>query len=74
MMLKNITLSVDEKLIELARKKAINHNTTINELFRQWLENYSIEKNLVNDLDRFLEKTAYCVSGRSFSREELNQR
>jgi hypothetical protein len=73
-LLKNITLSADEKLIELARKKAINHNTTINELFRQWLENYSIEKNLATDLDRFLEQTDYCVSGRSFSREELNQR
>ena len=73
-MLKNITLSADEKLIDLARKKAINNNTTLNELFRQWLANYSIEKGLSADLDQFLAQTSYSASGRSFSREELNER
>jgi hypothetical protein len=73
-MIKNITLSADEKLIELARKKAINHNTTLNELFRQWLSNYSVDKDLSTDLDQFLTQVSYCASGRSFSREELNER
>ena len=39
-MLKNITLSADEKLILKARKKAESEHTTLNSQFRQWLENY----------------------------------
>jgi hypothetical protein len=39
-MLKNITLSADEKLIQKARKKAKQEHTTLNAQFRQWLENY----------------------------------
>jgi hypothetical protein len=73
-MLKNITLSADEKLIELARKKAMNHNTTLNELFRKWLAAYSIDLDLGTDLDQFLIQTSYCSSGRSFTRDELNER
>lgn len=73
-MLKNITLSADEKLIEIARKKAINQNTTLNELFRQWLAAYSTDRDLPTDLDHFLIRTSYCASGRSFNREELNER
>lgn len=73
-MLKNITLSADENLIELARKKAIIHNTTLNELFRQWLANYSIDNDLSSDLDQFLTQVSYCATGRNFCREELNER
>jgi uncharacterized membrane protein len=73
-MLKNITLSADEKLIESARKKALLHNTTLNELFRQWLANYSVDKELSTVLDQFLIRTSYCAPGRSFNREELNER
>lgn len=73
-MLKNITLSADEKLIEAARKKAKINDTTLNDLFRQWLAGYSRENNLIDKLDIFLSKTEYVSSGRSFSRDELNER
>jgi len=73
-MLKNITLSADEKLIEDARKKAKLNNTTLNDLFRHWIAGYSREKNLTDKLDVFLSKTEYVASGRSFSRDELNER
>lgn len=73
-MLKNITLSADDKLIENARKKAMKNNTTLNELFRQWLTNYTVEKNLADELDQFLVETGYASSGRSFTRDELNER
>lgn len=73
-MLKNITLSAEEKIIENARKKANLNHTTLNELFRQWLAGYIREKNLSNDLDAFLMKTDYAAPGRSFSRDELNER
>ncbi len=73
-MLKNITLSADERLIEKARKKAMKNNTTLNELFRHWLINYTVDKNLADELDQFLVETGYASSGRSFTRDELNER
>jgi hypothetical protein len=73
-MLKKITFSVEEKLIEIARKKALNQNTTLNELFRQWLANYAIDQDVADDLNRFLSRTSYCDPGRSFTREEFNER
>lgn len=39
--MKNITLSADEKLIELARERARIEHTTLNELFRHWLADYT---------------------------------
>ena len=36
--MKNITLSADEHLIELAREEARVRKTTLNALFREWLE------------------------------------
>lgn len=38
---KNITLSADEKVIEAARKKARAANRTLNEEFRRWLDTYA---------------------------------
>ena len=73
-MLKNITLSAEEHLIEEARKKAKLNNTTLNELFRHWLAGYSREKDLADKLDLFLAKTEYVSSGGSFTRDELNER
>jgi len=37
MLMKNITLSADEALIEAARAQAKAENTTLNEQFRLWL-------------------------------------
>jgi hypothetical protein len=73
-MRRNITLSVDEKLIDKAKKKAFTNNTSINELFRQWLMNYAIETDLSEKLEDFLSNTKYASSGRRFSRDELNER
>ena len=73
-MLKNITLSAEESLIEEARKKAMLNNTTLNELFRYWLAGFAREKDLPGKLDSFLAKTEYVSSGRSFMRDELNER
>ena len=48
-MLKNITLSAEEKLIKLAREKAARENSTLNSQFRAWLERYvSTERKLLD--------------------------
>lgn len=38
--LMDITLSADENLIEAARRRAVAEQTTLNEQFQLWLENY----------------------------------
>lgn len=73
-MLKNITLSADEELIRRARKKAQLENTTLNNTFRQWLKRYvgaSIQK---TDYMTLMEKLSYARPGRSFTRDEMNER
>jgi len=49
--MKNITLSADEKLIEAARARARAEHTTLNELFRQWLEAYAILHGVAGQAD-----------------------
>ena len=71
--MRNITLSAKEELIERARKVANERQTTLNQMFRDWLE--SLESGdlrsqnyryLMEKLDREVE-----VGGRPFSRKEM---
>src|SRR4051794_9181077 len=43
-LLKNITLSAEERLIEAARERARAEHTTLNEQFRRWLADYTGRK------------------------------
>ncbi len=72
--MKNVTLSANEDVIRKAKNKAQQNNTTLNSLFRKWLDDYTRDKNIVLELDRFLSKTEYVEAGRSFTRDEFNQR
>ena len=73
-MLKNITLSADKQLIQLARKKAARENTTLNLQFRAWLERYvSTDRKLI-DYDSLMDQFEYAQSGKKFSRDEMNER
>ena len=73
-MLKNITLSADENLIRKARKKAKSEQTTLNSMFRQWLENYSSLENSSNDYEMLMEKLRYAKPTRHYTRDEMNER
>ena len=72
--LKNITLSADPQLIALARKKAMQENSTLNAQFRIWLEQYiSGDRQLINYAS-LMEQFDYVQPGKSFSRAEMNER
>lgn len=73
-MLKNITFSADDRMIEIARKKAKQQNKTLNEVFRQFLLSYSKEADLLSSFDEFINSTKHISSGRKFSRDEFNER
>jgi len=74
--MKNITLSADEDLIEEARSKARSENTTLNSRFREWLEEYTFDASAAEERLRrvFDEISAHAVAGKTFTRDEMNER
>lgn len=76
MCVKNITLSADEKLIEAARKKARASNRTLNDEFRRWLEAYTTADDRAAEAEAVMEQIASYAGtgGRTFSRDEMNER
>ena len=73
-MIRNITLSADEILINQARQKAEQEKTSINKLFREWIAKYVNRDNVGNNYDRLMESLATVNSGKKFTREEMNER
>jgi len=73
-MIKNITLSSDEALIEQARRRAAAENTTLNELFREWLQRYVSQAAAASQYQVLMSRLEHVQAGRKFSREEMNER
>ena len=73
-MLKNITLSAEEEYIRKAREKANREHTTLNAMFRQWLKQYISADFKLNDYDLLMKSYKYAKPGKSFSRDEMNER
>ena len=73
--MKNITLSVDEYLLEAAHKYAASENTTLNAKFRQWLEDYTERQRRADDEIMFIEemRRKYPPRDRKFTRDEMNE-
>jgi hypothetical protein len=74
--MKNITLSVDESLIQEARAQARADKSTLNEQFRLWLASYARKKRsvdaaiaLINDMRQYVN-----TNGQTFTRDERNER
>ena len=72
--MKNITLSADEHLIELAREEARNRKTTLNALFREWLEEISRNDERRQKAAEVMLRMSNYDSGGPFTRDELNER
>jgi hypothetical protein len=78
-MLKNITFSADDALIEAARERARLEKTTLNEKFRRWLAEYARqeaegERLLAQHLDAMKRLKGKVVIGRKLTRDEFNAR
>jgi len=74
--MKNITLSADERLIEAARECARAERTTVNELFRRWLTDYTQRKQRAHEAMAVIDRiSSYAGSGgHKFTRDEMNER
>ena len=73
-MLKNVTLSAEERVIAQARQRAHRERKTLNAAFREWLAAYvgqGVASGRYCQLSRRLKGVS---AGRRFSRTELNER
>ena len=75
MLLKDITLSADESLIEATRRRAKAEQTTLNAQFRLWLEDYvGRERQAAKALTVMRELQGRLHVGRELTHEEMNER
>jgi hypothetical protein len=70
----NITFTADKSDVELAREEARNQNTTLNELFRDWLKGIACRKIRVQNYRALMNELRHVDAGRKFTREEMNER
>ncbi len=73
-MKKNITLTAESNTIELARRRASTENTTVNELFRSWLDRYVAQPAASDAYDALMTRFSHVNAGQHFSRDEMNER
>lgn len=73
-MLKSVTLSADDFLIQKAKAKARKENKSLNQLFKEWLSQYTRKAVRVESFDDFMNRVNYVETGKKFSREEMNAR
>jgi predicted transcriptional regulator len=71
---KNVTFSADEEVIELARAEARARKTTLNALFRDWLDDIAQREHRREQVDAVFEEMAEYDAGGTFTREEMNER
>lgn len=72
--IKNITLSAEEELIDAARERARSENTTLNEQFRRWLSDYARAQRMHRYEEVMSTLRGKVVVGNKLSRDEMNER
>jgi len=74
MTIKKITLSADETDTKLAEEFARSQKTTLDELVREWLKDVAGRQARANEYRALMERLRYVDAGRTFTREEMNER
>ncbi len=74
--MKNITLSAEEAKIEKARRIADERHTSLNQMFRDWLDSLETQSRKGEAFLNFVKEAqgSYEVGNRKFSRDEMNER
>jgi hypothetical protein len=73
-MIKKIMLSAEEGLIAAARAQAQKDRTTLNNLFRQWLERYTSFANGSENYQQVMKGLRHVSSRGPFTRDQNNER
>lgn len=73
----NITLSIDDSVISEARRRAETMGTSVNQLVREYLEQFAGKTDPSRDVEEFLRLSRESRGnshGWKFNREELHER
>ena len=73
-LMKNVTLSADEGLLQQARRRAGAEHRTLNDIFRQWLDQYVSQSTASDTYDTLMKRLDHVSAGRKFSREHMHER
>lgn len=77
-MSKNLTLTLDEETLREARKVALDRNTSVNQLVRDYLARLVRETDeqamALRRLDEIFRKKRVTVGRRTWKREDLHER
>ena len=75
---RNLTLTVDEELLRAARKVAIDRNTSVNQLVRDYLAGLVREadqrQSALAQLDQIFRTTRVDIGRRTWKRQDLHER
>ena len=74
MVMRKITFSADKTDIELARESARSQDTTLDELFCEWLREIAAGQQRAREYRALMERLRYVDAGRKFTRDEMNER
>jgi hypothetical protein len=74
LVMKKITLSADEQLIQQARLLAKSQHKTLNALFRDWLEQFTAQRGGIQEFDALMKRLKHVQVGRHLRRHEMNER
>lgn len=72
--MRKITFSADKSDIELARESARRRDTTLDELFREWLREVAAGQERAREYRALMERLRYVGAGRKFTSDEMNER
>lgn len=77
-MARNLTLTIDEDLLRQARKLAIDRNTSVNQLVRDYLERLVKESDqreaALADIQEMFRSMRVQVGRRTWTRQDLHER
>lgn len=75
---RNLTLTLDDDLLRAARKVAVDRNTSVNQLVRDYLADLVRETDrqltAIANLDRIFRESRIRIGRRNWTRQELHER
>ena len=72
--MRNVTFSADEELIDKARLRARVEKKTLNEAFREWLQRYAGKSTAAAEYQQLMRRLSHVKAGGPYTRDEMNAR
>jgi len=73
-MSRNVTIRVDEGLLDRARRRAESQNRSLNAVMERLLLEYIQDSSAAEEYQRLMSCLSHVSSGRRYTREEMNER